>query len=976
MLLAARRYRPPRAASTIVAFALIALGVPAIILATARPAGAAPFDPTDPSVYIAQGIGGTQLSSADQSDGEVTFTSIGQQSKSRYNAIGYRLADNYLYGFTNGLPVNGTGIQQGHLIKLSSNGAAEDLGTVTGIPNPSSLALTSGSFGGNFGAIHTADTLYVLDGNTAQTALYAVDVDARTADLVTLSDPVNAIDFTWAQGYLWGITTTTPRPKQLVRIKPDTGAVSIYDASTIVPEDDNTGGDAIGYGAAWTYGNGNIAFSNNTTGNITQIRVTNPTAATPTFARVSWVTGPPSLNNDGTTSPARPADLRLIKDVDPEVPQPGGAITYTLTITNLGPGPSSGYVVNDEIPATIGSPATTTDGCTVTEHTLYCVGGELAVGQSATITITGRAPTPFPSAIINSATVIGNELDPNPGNNTDTATITPPRPAIAIDKSAHLNDLDADGFADEGETITYSFRVTNTGNVILHDVGVTDAKVGPVTCPQNQLAPGGSETCTSTYTVTAADIAAGVVHNSATSHGTPPGSDTPVNSPPDTTDTPTDEPNPGITIDKHAALHDTNGNGLADLGETITYTFTVRNTGNVTLTAVGVTDAKVGPVSCPQATLAPGATETCTAATYTVTQADVDAGVVHNSATAHGTPPGDTTPITSPPDSTDTPTSSTPAVTIVKQAMLNDANSNGFADAGETIVYSFTVTNTGDLTLHDVGVTDAKAGPVTCPQDTLAPGAHEVCTADSLYVVTQADVDAGVVHNSATSHGTPPNSNTPVVSPPDTADVPTTPAAPNITIVKHAALRDTNGNNLADEGEIIDYTFTVTNTGNVDLHDVGVTDAKTGPVTCPQDTLAPGATEVCTADPYTVTAADVLAGVVHNSATAHGTPPGVDNPPVVSPPSTADVPAGPGSNTTEPAQPSSSPPPPGPNPTNPPAQTANPPAQVPAGWGEEPGSGSGGGNTGKIALIGAGVLAAVAAGGWRLRRNRQRPQHG
>jgi uncharacterized repeat protein (TIGR01451 family) len=957
------------------AFALMALAVPAIIISTARPAGAAPFDPSDPSVYIAQGIGGTQLSSADQNDGQVTFTSIGAQSKSRYNAIGYRLADNFVYGFTNGLPVNGTGIPQGHLIKLDNGGVAEDLGAVAGIPSPNTIAMTSGSFGGNFGTIHTADTLYVLDGNTAQSALYAVDIVTRTAELVSLSQPVNVIDFTWAQGYLWGITTTTPAPKRLVRINPANGQVSIYDASSLVPDDDNTGGDAIGYGAAWTYGNGNIAFSNNTTGNITQIKVVNPTAATPTFTKISWVSGPPSLNNDGTTSPARPADLRLVKDVVPEVPQPGGAITYTLTITNLGPGPSSGYVVNDEIPASIGSPATTTDGCTIDAHTLICIGGDLAVGASATITITGTAPTPFPSPVTNTAIVTGNELDPNPANNTDSATITPPAAGITIVKSAHLNDTNGNHAADEGETIAYSFLVTNTGNVPLHNVGVTDAKVGPVSCPLATLAPAAAETCTATYTVTAADIIAGVVHNSATAHGAPPGTDTPVTSPPDTADVPTATPAPAITIVKHAALNDTNHNGSADAGETIVYTFTVTNTGNVSLHNVGVTDTLAGPVICPQATLPPGGTETCAAAPYTVTQADVDSGNVHNSATSHGTPPGtNTPPITSPPDTTDTPTTATPAVTIVKQATLNDTNSNGFADVGETITYSFTVTNTGQVTLHDVGVTDAKAGPVTCPQPILTPTQSEVCTADTPYTVTQADVDSGVVHNSSTAHGTPPRSTTPVVSPPSTADVPTTPAAPAITVVKHAVLTDANGNGGADEGEVIDYTFTVTNTGNVVLHDVGVTDPKVGPVTCPQDTLAPGATEVCTAAPYTVTAADVAAGVVHNSATSHGTPPGTNNPPVQSPPSTADVPIG-GGVINPPGQPSPTVPPgSATNPAGP--TTANPPGQVPAGYGTTPPSGGGGGSNGLPMLVGAGLLSALAAGGWRIRRTWHHPQHG
>ena len=64
----------------------------------------------------------------------------------------------------------------------------------------------------------------------------------------------------------------------------------------------------------------------------------------------------------------------------------------------------------------------------------------------------------------------------------------------------------------------------------------------------------------------------------------------------------------------------------------------VTNTGNVTLTGVTVDDPKVGTVTCPATTLAPAESTTCTA-TYTLTQADVDAGEVVNNATASGTPP-------------------------------------------------------------------------------------------------------------------------------------------------------------------------------------------------------------------------------------------------------------------------------------------------------------------------------------------------
>jgi hypothetical protein len=70
--------------------------------------------------------------------------------------------------------------------------------------------------------------------------------------------------------------------------------------------------------------------------------------------------------------------------------------------------------------------------------------------------------------------------------------------------------------------------------------------------------------------------------------------------------------------------------------DVITYTFAVTNTGNTTLTNVVVTDPMIGLTITgnPIATLAVGASSSVIKGTYTITQADIDAGKVVNTALA------------------------------------------------------------------------------------------------------------------------------------------------------------------------------------------------------------------------------------------------------------------------------------------------------------------------------------------------------
>src|SRR5690606_35143659 len=119
----------------------------------------------------------------------------------------------------------------------------------------------------------------------------------------------------------------------------------------------------------------------------------------------------------------------------------------------------------------------------------------------------------------------------------------------------------------------------------------------------------------------------------------------------------------------------------------------------------------------------PNATLTC-AATHVVTPGDVEAGEVHNSATTTGqppTPPGGPTPppLTPPPSTTDTPVEQDPSLSILKTV-----TSTGPYALGDTIAYSLVATNTGDVTLTNVSISDPNAvlGVCTPAQPaTLAP---------------------------------------------------------------------------------------------------------------------------------------------------------------------------------------------------------------------------------------------------------------
>lgn len=219
------------------------------------------------------------------------------------------------------------------------------------------------------------------------------------------------------------------------------------------------------------------------------------------------------------------------------------------------------------------------------------------------------------------------------------------------------------------------------------------------------------------------------------------------------------EPSPGINLEKIASPNDRES---FQVGQEITYTFTATNTGNVPLTNVTVNDTgftgtgELGPVECPggngNVSLDVGAQVACTA-TYTLTQADIDAGSITNQANADADPTTGEA-ISSPLVTLQVPGDPQPGLTLAKTADPDTVSASG-----EIVTYTFVATNTGNVTLTDVQPEEfdftgtGTLSPIECPPQAavLLPSQQVSCIAT--YEVTQADINAGEITNVAIANG-------------------------------------------------------------------------------------------------------------------------------------------------------------------------------------------------------------------------------
>ena len=354
-----------------------------------------------------------------------------------------------------------------------------------------------------------------------------------------------------------------------------------------------------------TISNNGLAPGHSVTGTanytITQADIDNGYVNNTAFATGRFRNDTVTSNPDNATVIAvqNPA-LLIVKIASPEnYSTVGQNITYTYNVTNSGNVNITGPInVTDTIIGTI----------TISNN-------GLAPGHS----VTGTANYTITQADIdngyvnNTAFATGRFRNDTVTSNPDNATvIAVQNPALLIVKIAS-----PENYSTVGQNITYTYNVTNSGNVnITGPINVTDNITGIIQISASGLAPGHSVTGTANYTITQADIDNGYVNNTAFATGRF-GNNTVTSNPDNATVIAVQRP--ALLILKTASPEN-----YSTVGQNITYTYYVINSGNVNITGpINVTDDKIGIIQISASGLAPGQFVQGTV-NYTITQADLE----------------------------------------------------------------------------------------------------------------------------------------------------------------------------------------------------------------------------------------------------------------------------------------------------------------------------------------------------------------
>ncbi len=329
-----------------------------------------------------------------------------------------------------------------------------------------------------------------------------------------------------------------------------------------------------------------------------------------------------------------------------------------------------------------------------------------------------------------------------------------------------------------GETISYKITVKNTGTTVAKNVNVTDDLTG-LNETVDELGAGEEKSFDTTYVVTDKDVHAGHIKNVATA--TSDGND-PVK---DEVDTPVETAKPSLIVEKTS-----DKDHPVKLNETIHYTVTVTNNGNVTIENVTVDD-ELTDNHWKAGTLKPGESKTFDTQ-YTVKAEDIAKGKVVNVATADGRDSTGDKPDVTPGEVTNETEKSQPHLTLTKTTTSTPQNKDGYTK-GETITYRIKAENDGNVELRDIKVEDPLTKDIWSIES-LQPGESKTWTTS--YIVTEADQVKGSVVNDVTASAKTSTGDDPIIVPGHTSDKVLTPAK----VTKETKNNDTTNTGVATFG--------------------------------------------------------------------------------------------------------------------------------------------------------------------------------
>ncbi|RYD98540.1 MAG: DUF11 domain-containing protein [Sphingobacteriales bacterium] len=569
----------------------------------------------------------------------------------------------------------------------------------------------------------------------------------------------------------------------------------------------------------------------------------------------SLIPTPTPAKNEVTITPNR--GLAIVKATTAtSITKAGQVVPYTIRVTNTGTVAVSNVVVND--------PSISTAALTLTYGDVNA-NNKLDINETwiyetnyvvKQVDIDNHGyPVANSGHLVNQASVGGQTPQGAIATVTSNSTSVPLQPlaAYSIEKTANKAAILA-----VGDVVRYTITVKNTGDAAISNVVVIDpmlssaALANPATDANNKLDVGETWSYEADYTVKQSDIdnngntlVKGILSNTATLSGQTPNNSTLLTLSstkviPLTTST-------SFTVEKTA-----NKANVNKVGDVITYVITVKNTGGTAITSVVVNDPLTGGIiPTPKSgddkvggvigVLDEGETWIYEAS-YTVKQSDIDnhgnslsggqstaKGNILNLVNVTGTKPDGSSAgtVTAQNEVPIVPASS---FTLTK---TSDRDGGSVTKAGDPVVYTVEVKNTGAVAINSLVVKDPMVNLIYDSGDANNDGKLDVTETwvyKGAYLTTQENIDqngngvtVGRLVNVVSTNGRTPNGN-----PVYTSDVT---ATNSITITANAAMtvkKATSTKNIRSAGQVVAYAITVANTGTVAIHDVKVNDPLLG----------------------------------------------------------------------------------------------------------------------------------------------------